>query len=63
MLAVQVTALGTVCQAEMNMILPLPVASVLHAHCIVNVYEVSVLTQNFLMWTLSKGNFIISSFL
>lgn len=63
MLAVQVTALGTVCQGEMNMILTLPVASVPHVPSIVNVYEVSVLTQNFLMWTLSKRNFIISSFL
>lgn len=46
-----VTALGTVCQAEINMILSLPVASVPHAHCVVNVYEVSVfsaLTQNFI---------------
>ena len=62
----QVTALGTVCQAEMNMIVLLPVASVSHAHCIVNVYEISVfsaLNQNFLIWTLSEGNFIISVFL
>lgn len=66
MLAVQVTALGTVFQAEINVILSLPVASVPHAHCIVNVYELSVfsaLTWNFLIWTLSEGNFIISSFL
>lgn len=51
--AVQVTALGTVCQAEIKLILSLPVASVPHGHCLVNVFEASVfsaLTQNFLFF-------------